>query len=152
NADAGHCFATVSGATRGTPTTTGCGNIMLNDTHPISDQYSVGTNSIVYTASDALGNTATCTQTITVLDNQSPTVTCPANLVRSTDANHCSAVVSYTSPTVGDNCPNPTATCSPASGSTFVKGITTVTCTATDASSNTATCTFTVTVTDTQNP
>jgi hypothetical protein len=38
--------------------------------------------------------------------------------------------------------------CSPASGSTFPVGTTTVTCTATDASGNTATCSFTVSVFD----
>src|SRR4029078_5294871 len=42
--------------------------------------------------------------------------------------------------------------CSPASGSTFPKGTTTVTCTATDSSGNNGSCTFTVTVNDTQAP
>ena len=42
--------------------------------------------------------------------------------------------------------------CSPASGSTFPLGATTVTCTATDASTNSSACTFTVTVMDTTPP
>jgi hypothetical protein len=44
------------------------------------------------------------------------------------------------------------ATCTPASGSTFPIGVTTVTCTATDASGNTATGSFTVTITDDRTP
>src|SRR5207247_1598359 len=42
--------------------------------------------------------------------------------------------------------------CVPASGSTFNKGPTTVTCQATDSSNNTGSCTFIVTVTDTEKP
>lgn len=34
----------------------------------------------VYTATDACGNTATCTQTILVGDNTAPSITCPANV------------------------------------------------------------------------
>src|SRR5205823_3816757 len=43
-------------------------------------------------------------------------------------------------------------TCTPASGSDFPKGTTTVTCNATDASSHTGTCSFTVKVNDTEKP
>ncbi|MCC6742900.1 MAG: HYR domain-containing protein, partial [Acidobacteria bacterium] len=50
--------------------------------------------------------------------------------------------------------PGVTIACSPASGSAFPVGVTTVTCTASDASASSpdSTCTFTVTVTDTQVP
>ena len=42
--------------------------------------------------------------------------------------------------------------CSPASGSTFPVGTTTVSCSVSDAAQNTATCPFTITVNDTQAP
>src|SRR5258707_7571737 len=45
-----------------------------------------------------------------------------------------------------------TVACTPASGSTFAFGNTTVTCTAKDAANNTGTCSFTVTVHDTTAP
>src|SRR5207249_1177277 len=48
--------------------------------------------------------------------------------------------------------PGVTVSSSPASGSSFAIGTTTVTSTATDASGNTATCAFTVTVVDNQPP
>src|SRR5205085_9647300 len=50
---------------------------------------------------------------------------CPATIVKDTDAGVCTAVVTYTTPTA-DGCPSPTVTCSPASGSAFAKGVTTV--------------------------
>jgi uncharacterized repeat protein (TIGR01451 family) len=76
---------------------------------------------------------------------------CPADIVKDNDAGVCTAVVTFTPPTA-DGCPSPTVTCSPASGSTFQKGATTVTCTASNGSSPDATCSFTVTVRDTEAP
>jgi hypothetical protein len=75
----------------------------------------------------------------------------PANFSQPADAGSCTeAVVSWTDPTATDVCdPSPTVVCSPASGSTFSVGVTTVTCTATDACGNEATTTFDVTVTAT---
>jgi hypothetical protein len=74
-------------------------------------------------------------------------ITCPANITTSNDTNQCGKVVTYPAPTpVGSGCG--TITCSPASGSFFPVGTTTVTCTATAG----ATCNFTVRVNDTQPP
>ncbi len=70
----------------------------------------------------------------------------------SNDAGVCGAVVSFTT-SATDNCPGVgTVTSTPASGSTFPVGTTTVTSTVTDAHGNTTTKTFTVTVNDTENP
>jgi hypothetical protein len=89
---------------------------------------------------------------VTVNDNQAPSLTCPMNVSTNTAAGQCSALVTYATPTAMDNCPGAMVVCSPASGSTFARGVTTVTCTATDASNNTASCSFTVTVNDNQAP
>ncbi|HKP13272.1 MAG TPA: HYR domain-containing protein, partial [Blastocatellia bacterium] len=72
---------------------------------------------------------------------------CPADIVKNTDSGLCTAVVTFTSPTA-DGCPAATVTCSPASGTAFAKGVTTVTCTASNGVSPDASCTFTVTVND----
>jgi hypothetical protein len=56
------------------------------------------------------------------------------------------------SPTASDNCGIASLVCTPASGSTFPVGQTTVTCIAADTAGNADTCTFTVTVNDTENP
>jgi subtilisin-like proprotein convertase family protein len=91
--------------------------------------------------------------TVTVNDTQKPAITCPANIVTTTSPGVCNRVVTYSAPTVSDNCPGVGApTCAPASGSTFQKGVTTVNCTVADASGNTQTCSFTVTVNDNEAP
>ncbi|HJQ69993.1 MAG TPA: HYR domain-containing protein [Blastocatellia bacterium] len=75
-------------------------------------------------------------------------ITCPANVTQSNDPNQCGAVVNYPAPTTSGQCAAPT--CSPASGSFFPVGTTTVTCTTTGPPPRS--CTFTVTVVDTQPP
>jgi len=116
------------------PTTSGtCGTVTAT---PASGSFfPVGTTTVNVTSSIGGGS---CSFTITVNDVQPPTITCPANIEL------CgSQAVSYTA-TATDNCPGVTVSYSPASGTVFSVGTTTVTATATDASGNTATCTFTV--------
>jgi HYR domain/Carboxypeptidase regulatory-like domain len=92
------------------------------------------------------GNGPTCTFTITVNDTQAPVITCPANItVATANVNSPCQVVTF-APTASDNCPGVTVVCTPASGTCFPVGVTTVSCTATDASNNTASCSFTVSV------
>ena len=142
--DEGRCGAVVTYAA---PTTTGdCGTVTC--TPASGSTFPVGTTTV--TCSTASG--PSCSFTVTVEDDENPTVSCPSNIVRSTDSGQCNAVVTYTSPFANDNCPGAMVSCSPASGSTFTIGTTTVTCTATDAAGNTASCGFTVTVNDTQAP
>ncbi|MBI4468854.1 MAG: HYR domain-containing protein [Acidobacteria bacterium] len=74
-------------------------------------------------------------------------LTCPTNITVSNDLNQCGAVVSYSAPT-SPTCGCGSVECSPASGSFFPVGTTTVTCTPEVGSS----CDFTVTVNDTQPP
>jgi uncharacterized repeat protein (TIGR01451 family) len=112
-----------------------------------------GVTTVTCTATDASNNTANCSFTVTVNDTQAPSITCPVAVVQSTDPNVCTAVVSYSNATATDNCPGVgTPVCTPASGTTFQKGVTTVSCSVSDASNNSANCSFTVTVNDTQPP
>jgi hypothetical protein len=132
-----------------------CANVGTVSCSPASGTvFPKGVTTVNCNVTDASGNPASCAFTVTVNDQQAPTLTCPANLIVSTDAGICTAVVNFTTPTVSDNCPNPTVVCLPPSGSTFQKGTTTVTCTASDAATppNTGSCTFTVTVNDTEKP
>jgi hypothetical protein len=90
--------------------------------------------------------------TVKVEDTQPPTITAP-NITKSNDPGQPGAVVSYPAPAVTDNVPGVgSPTCSPASGSFFPLGTTTVTCTVADAAGNSASATFTVTVNDTEPP
>src|SRR5207247_6133456 len=97
-------------------------------------------------ATEACGNSNTASQTIAVTDNTPPVLACPADIVKNTDPNQCSAVVNFTV-TATDTCdPNPQLVCVPPTGAAFPVGNTPVICTATDKCSNTGTCSFTVTV------
>jgi len=71
------------------------------------------------------------------------TLTCPSNITVSNAPNQQGAIVSYAAPTTSGACG--TITCSPASGSFFPIGATTVNCNTTSGSS----CSFTVTVQET---
>jgi uncharacterized repeat protein (TIGR01451 family) len=104
--------------------------------------FSQGVTVVNCVATDRAGNTASCSFSVSI---GICTLTCPANITVANDANQCGAVVTFPAPT-GINCG--TITCSPASGSFFPKGVTTVSC----SSATGSTCSFTVTVNDTQAP
>ncbi|MBI3949178.1 MAG: HYR domain-containing protein [Acidobacteria bacterium] len=148
--DPGQCSAVVT-FTPATATDNCPGVGAVTCTSASGSTFPVGTTTVTCSATDAAGNTGTCSFTVTVNDTEAPTVTCPANITDTTDPGQCCAVETFTA-TATDNCPGVTVSCSPASGTCFAVGTTTVTCTATDASGNTATCSFTVTVTDTEPP
>ena len=102
-------------------------------------------------ATDYSGNTATGAFTVTVRDTTAPSISVPAPIVREATS-AAGAVVPYTVTATDLVSGAVAAACAPASGATFPRGTTTVTCTATDAASNTGTRTFAVTVRDTIKP
>jgi len=114
--------------------------------------FPVGTTTVTCTATDAANNHAACTFKVTVVAAGPLTIACPANFSKGTDAGKCTAVVSYPAATTSGGIAPVTVVSNPPSGSTFPKGVTTVTCTATDGAGNHATCSFTVTVTDGEKP
>ncbi|MBK9420371.1 MAG: HYR domain-containing protein [Flavobacteriales bacterium] len=112
--------------------------------------FPVGVSTVTYTATDAAGNTTSCSFTITVVDNIPPAIACPANISVNASAGTCGKVVAYTAPVGTDNCSGVTTarTVGLASGATFPVGVNTVTYTATDVAGNTSSCSFTITVVD----
>jgi hypothetical protein len=130
----------------------GCSSLTVSCSPASGAFFPIGATNVLCTATDVSGITTTCTFKVTVSDTQPPTITCPANINHANDHDQCGAVINYASPTATDNCPGVTTSCSPASGTHFSVGTTTVTCTVTDAASNTSTCSFTVTVSDNQPP
>ncbi len=100
--------------------------------------YPIGTTLHTYQVTDAFGQTASCSFTVTVNDTEAPTITgCPTSFAA------CNPI-SWTPPAITDNCSvNVTASHAPG---VFPNGTTTVTYTATDPSGNTSTCSFNVTV------
>ena len=83
-----------------------------------------------------------------------PVIACPANIVINNSTGTCGAVVTFAGTAMdfedGDISGNIIAT--PASGSVFAVGDTTVVLSVTDSDGNNATCEFTVTVVDNENP
>ncbi|HJQ26201.1 MAG TPA: HYR domain-containing protein [Blastocatellia bacterium] len=124
-----------------------CGVANLVCLPPSGSTFPLGTSTVTCTATDTSNLTASCFFLVTVSDRQAPTIRCPENVSMTLPATQSSAVVNYPAPTVSDNLPGVTVSCTPPSGSTFPVGTTTVTCAAVDASGNRSTCGFNVTLT-----
>lgn len=108
-----------------------------------------GTHTITLTVTDTGGGSDTDDVVITVQDTLAPDITCPADVVVSLpiNSNATSMVVNYPDVTATDSCSSSvTVNSTPASGSVFPVGTTTVHATANDGNGHTSTCSFTVTV------
>lgn len=105
-----------------------------------------GDHVVVVTATDGNNNSATAQFSIKVIDNSAPEMDCPANIVRCAGDD----VVSYTAPSVEDNCQTTGGQFSfdegLPSGSQFPVGTTLNVYSFTDAAGNVGKCSFTVTV------
>ena len=128
----------------------------------------IGVSTVNITATNDAG-TASCSFTVTVIDNQPPIIVCPENKVVNAEPGTCrSATVPFTI-IVTEGCRVDVHTRSGTSGVNwldingatnmplnggydFPVGLNTVSVSATDASGNTSTCSFTVTVLDNENP
>jgi hypothetical protein len=107
--------------------------------------FPIGTTTVTCTATDAAGNTASASFTVTVRDTTAPVYGTAPN-VTANATSPAGAVVTFATPTATDAVGVVSNTCTPASGTTFPVGTTTVTCHAADAAGNVGTTTFTVTV------
>ncbi|WP_345169207.1 HYR domain-containing protein, partial [Algibacter aquimarinus] len=116
--------------------------------------FPIGTTTVTFQVEDASGNIVTCSFTVTVADNENPTIVCLAPINQTADAGVCGAIVTFVAPVGTDNAPGVTTvqTAGLPSGSLFPVGTTTNTYVVTDATGNTATCSFTVIITDDELP
>ena len=109
----------------------------------------VGVHTITLTVTDTGGGSDTDDVVITVQDTLAPDITCPADVVVNLPMNSTatSMVVNYPAVTATDSCSSSvTVNSTPASGSVFPVGTTTVNATADDGAGHTSECSFTVTV------
>ena len=145
-ADAGDCGAIVSiGAATATDN---CSVASITSDAPA--HFIVGTTTVTWTATDIHGNSSSCTQDITVTDNENPAISCPAAITQTADAGDCGAIVSIGAATATDNCS--VASITSDAPAHFIVGTTTVTWTATDIHGNSSSCTQDITVTDNEAP
>ncbi len=131
---------------------------------PSGSTFPVGTTINTFEATDASGNSTTCSQTVTVKDTEIPSITCSGDVTKQNSPAQCGYTVdSYSNPTefdpisVSDNCSGWTVTnnynnLSTLSGASFPIGTTNVTWTVTDGGGNTNSCSFNITIEDHQNP
>jgi hypothetical protein len=135
-AGATSCSAVVSDATLGTATAVdNCAEpvSVSRSGVPAGNIFPVGTTTITYSATDSHTNTATKTQTVTVIDNTPPTVslTQPADVHAGAG---CTALVPAVAITASDNCPGTlTAVQDPAAGTSEGPGSYQIKVTVTDA-------------------
>ena len=130
----GNCQAAVPNVLSGVTASGNCGgtnSITLSQSPAPGTLVGLGTHTITVTATDAAGNSATCTTTFTVTDNKAPTVICSATQPASADDN-CQAPVPNVmgGASVSDNCSAPSAITlsqSPAPGTLVGPGSHTIT-------------------------
>jgi hypothetical protein len=116
------------------------------DGQPI-DTSTVGDKTFSVTAEDEDGNKNTVSRAYQVVDTEKPKLILPDSIsANATDAN--GAKVTFDVNAIDDDPPKPEVICTPASGSTFPIGESTITCTATDRAGNEAKGSFKVIVTN----
>lgn len=144
NNDAGQCGAVVTFEVKAGEVAT-----------PASGSFfPVGTYTVQIAGTSGCGEAATCSFTVTVNDTEAPKFNnCPSNITVNNDTGDCGAEVSWTAPTISDNCTGATSSATDDPGDFFAVGTTTVTYSGSDAADNDAVdCSFTVTVNDTEKP
>jgi cysteine-rich repeat protein len=124
-------------------------NDLVGCTQTPVGSFGLGSTLVTLTCTDAAGQRASCTSTVTVTDTVRPTITCPAGF--SAECVAGGATVNVPLAVASDACGVPLV--SGDNGSLrFSRGTTSVRHEARDSSGNTASCTFDVTVADTQAP
>lgn len=120
---------------------------------PSGSTFHLGSTTVTCKAKDNGGNKTEASFTITVVDTTAPVFAgAPANITGEATG-PTGRKVTYTKPSATDAADGSVAVvCTPASGSTFARGTTTVACTATDNAGNTSSTSFTVTIVDTTAP
>lgn len=132
------------------PQVADCSTATVTSSHP-SDFFPIGTTTVNFTATDADGNTSSCSMDVTVEDKTAPVFSnCSSTIQVTTET--CDAVINWSAPTATDNCGTVNITSIHNPGSTFAIGTTQVIYTATDSHGNISTCAFDVIVTGGNGP
>ena len=135
-----------------TPPSANCGiTSVVND---MPDELPVGLNTVTWTITDTDGRQASCTQEVTVVDNQAPTISsCPEDVMVNTDNGSCTASgLSLGMPSTSDNCMVESITNNAPQDGIYNIGETMVRWIITDAAGLKDTCFQKVTVVDNQAP
>lgn len=113
--------------------------------------FAIGSTTVGCSATDAHSNSSSQSFPVAVVDTTAPVLTLPADvMIEATGPSGSTVSYVATASDIVDGAVEPV--CTPASGSTFSIGTTTVSCSATDTTGNASTGSFTVTVQDTTAP
>jgi hypothetical protein len=114
---------------------------------PPGSTFPPGVTKVTCTATDSFRNSASCSFQVTVTDTTPPAINCAANVRVTLPPGRKDMRVDFDAPRASDSCgQTPAVTCTPASGTIFPLGTTSVTCKATDSGNLTSQCQFQVTV------
>ena len=131
---------------------TAFGNLVYQQI-PSSGSLSSGTTIIIHSVTDQAGNDKVCLTTLTPIDTDIPTVTCPSNQIINAGTNCTELMTDFTAlVTVIDNCPGSTIVQTPNTGVSLPTGNHPVIMMVLDDGGNTASCTFQVQIIENELP
>ena len=141
-------------ATWTNPTATdNCSGVVVTSSIASGSNFAVGTTNVLVTATDAGGNTDTCSFNVTVTDSTAPVANCRNFTLNLAVGGNAVLVADSLDNGSADNCTGPlTFSASQVNFNCSDIGSNNVTLTVTDASGNSSTCTAVVTVHDVTNP
>ncbi len=120
-----------------------CAGVNIFQSPAAGTSLPVGLHTLTMTTTDQAGNSASCAFELTIIENQDPTINCPADITT------CNPQVSFSDATGSDNCLFSIIRndgLSFQSGDFFPVGTTTLSYLAVDSSGNSAGCSFDITV------
>jgi hypothetical protein len=142
----GNGSLSVAALNNGSTDACGLGNLSLSQSSFHCSE--VGNNTVTLTVSDGSGNTATCSATVTVLDNTAPTAQCQPATVQLNAAGTALLQAAAVNNNSTDACGIGSLSLSQMSFNCSHLGANAVTLTVTDNNGNSSSCTATVTVVD----
>uniref|UniRef100_A0A0G4H901 HYR domain-containing protein n=1 Tax=Chromera velia CCMP2878 TaxID=1169474 RepID=A0A0G4H901_9ALVE len=122
--------------------------LTVSYSHPEGSSLPVGSTTVTISVTDPVSFTVkTCEFTVTVIDEESPEVTCPGSVIRKQVGTVFPIAIYPEAANATDNADSaPTLVYSPANNSQLTAELTTVTVTATDSLGNIGTCKFIISV------
>ncbi|MEM7105954.1 MAG: HYR domain-containing protein, partial [Bacteroidota bacterium] len=153
--DPGVCTAVVTYPSIGTTDDCGPVNLTLFSGLASGSTFPLGITTNIWAAEDDNGQTASCSFSVTVTDDENPSITCPGTQFLTVSTGTCGQTATFPTPTASDNCtasPIILQTSGIASGGIFPVGTTLNTFQAFDAAGNSNSCSFTIAVTDDEVP
>jgi gliding motility-associated-like protein len=119
-------------------------------TNDAPDKFPMGNTVVTWTVTDSAGYSSGCSHTITVVDKEKPSITCPPKIDKGTDPGRNYATLSLDTPVTNDNVFVYSLTND--APETYPIGYTKVKWIVSDSSGNTSNCSQGVTITDTESP